>query len=546
MIKGEEAKIKIKAGIDLVADYVKITLGPKGRNVALKQLGPLPTRVINDGVTIAKEVKSEDPFIQAGVEMVQEICAKTNDNAGDGTTQTAILAQAIINEGQKRLVSGLNPIDLKNEIEADCDQLIEVLGTLSKPVENVETIRSLATISGNNDETIGNALAEVMENVGLNASIIIERGHEEKIKVETIKGMYFDKGYRLPGFINFFEKGTTELKNPAIILVDSSIKWDDEVIELLKACHALDESKDEGEERQFKNVVLIANEIEGEALQTLVMTNVSKYDKNNQSPIYFNILAIEAPYFGGNRADFMEDLAVYTGGQVVKKLTDIDYKSAFGSCEKIISNSKTTTIIAGAGSDEAKTKKIDEIKSQVAQLDSSEKTTKEFLEKRRDVMESGVGVIYAGGKTEIEMRDRYLRLEDAVRASKSAVQDGYVAGGGLTYLKLSKFAKSDIMAKALKSVMAQVALNAGKGDYTVVASVLAAHTDDKIITDYHYGYNAKTDVFEDLIEAGVIDATLVLKNALQNATSLAAMFLTTDAVITEEEVEKKLDFNKGF
>lgn len=520
--KGEGAREKIKKGIDLVADYTKITLGPKGRNVALKQLGPLPTRVVNDGVTIAKEVKSEDPYIQSGVEMVQEICNKTNDNAGDGTTQTALLAQAIINEGNKRLVSGYNPIDLKHELEEDCAAILEELTKMAIPVKDTQTIRRLATISGNNDEVIGDAVGEIMDKVGLKASIIIERGNTENIRVESVRGIYFERGFdNRVAFINNFQKALAEYEEPNIFLINEDLNWNDEIVEFMEQCVKND----------FKKMVFIARNINGEALETMALSHKAKYEGNVEMG-GINVLAIEAPV--AQREDFFSDLSIYTGAKVVKKLISVNPSDIVGSCEKLVCSSKTTTIVKGRGKEEDVNKRIQEIKGQIEQLDSAEKTTRENFEKRLDTLESGVGIIYSGGKTEIEIKDRFLRLEDAVRASKSAVKEGYVAGGGFTYLLLSKLAKTEILANSLKEVLKQVALNAGKSPDSILEKCL----------ELNLGYNAKTDQFENLIETGVIDAALVLKNALQNAVSLATLFLTTEAIICEEEVERKLDFNK--
>lgn len=520
LLRGEKARIKLKEGIDTVANYTKVTLGPKGRNVALNQFGPLPTRVVNDGVTIAEEIKSEDPYIQAGVEMVQEICRKTNQNAGDGTTQTALLAQAIINEGQKRLVAGYNPIDLKKEIEEDLESMLDIIKDQSKPVKDIEDIRNLATISGNNDKEIGDALADIMKEVGMNASILIDKGSEAKIKIETVKGIYFDQGFRVPAFINNMDKGIAEYKNPNIFIVNENIRYDDDIKDFFIKCSELD----------FNNIVIIAKEIEGEALITLALTHKAKYT-NPEKDINVNLLAIQAPFIGPDQEDFMEDLACYINGKVISNLNEVkDPREVVGTCERLVANSKNTTIIGGSGSEENVKKKIVEIKNLIEQTSPSEKTIREKLEKRKDVLESGVGIIYAGGATEIEIKDRLLRLEDAVLASKSAVKEGYIQGGGLLYLLLSQHAKTDIMRNALKIPTWQIAYNAGKTPEMVVADVLKGWKGGKEVT---VGYNAKTDVFEDLIKAGVIDATLVLKNALKNAVSLACMFLTTEAIITD-------------
>ena len=523
MLQGDEARAKIKEGIDLVADYVKVTLGPKGRNVAFKNMGPLATRVVNDGVTIAREVKSTDPAIQAGIEMVQEICERTNNNAGDGTTQTAILAQAIISEGQKRLVAGINPMDIKKDLDTEVKVLLEKLTDLSHPVEKIDDVRNIATISGNNDEEIGAAMAEVIEKVGFNASVLIEKGNEETIKTETVKGMYFDKGFLSPIFINIREKGIAEFKNPKIFIVNDTLRWDDELIEWFGSCL----------KSGYEKIILIANDIEGEALETLCLTNLDKYTAKSDKVI-IDLLAIKAPFLGPDREDFLDDLATYTGGKVVKKLSEVKVEEVFGSCDRLIATSKTTTIIGGAGKQEDIDKKVDEVKNLIGQLDVYEKVTKEKLEKRRDMLESGVGIIYAGGKTEIEIKDRLLRLEDAVKASKSAIKEGFVAGGGSTYLKLIEATQNPILSLALKAITYQVAKNAGKAPEMVIEKCL----------EQNLGYNAKTDTYDDLLVAGVIDATLVLKNALQNAIGLAGMFLTTEALIVEyeDEPDKKLKF----
>ena len=524
LLRGEEARQKLKEGIDLVADYTKITLGPKGRNVALNQYGPLPTRIVNDGVTIANEIKSEDPFVQSGIEMVQEICKKTNFNAGDGTTQTALLTQAIINEANRLIAAGNNPVDVKKGLELDSEKLLKQIGDMSHKVENTDDIRHLATISGNNDKEIGNAVADIMDKVGMNASIIIEKGKTERIRTEAVKGMWFDKGYRLPLFINN-PKMTAEYKNPNILIIDSDIRYDDEIIELFKKI------TDAGLDR----IIIIANQIEGEALYSLAKTNRLRVERGEA--IY--ICAIEAPRAGEDRKDIMQDIAIYTGGQVIggegrQELDKVNLEEVIGSCEKIIVSSKNTTILKGSGDKEKVKARINEIQGLIDQLDPTEKTIRENLEKRKDTIQSGVGIIYAGGSTEIEIKDRQLRLEDAVLASKSAVKEGFVPGGGFTYLALSRSTGNLIFREALKKVMAQVAENAGKVPEQIVEKAI----------DKRGGYNALTDEFDDMVEAGVIDATLVLKNALSNAVSLACMYITTEGIIAEYVKEEGNDFNK--
>ena len=525
LLRGEEARAKIKEGIDLVADYTKVTLGPKGRNVALNQYGPLPTRIVNDGVTIANEVKSEDSFVQSGVEMVQEICKKTNFNAGDGTTQTALLAQAIVTEGQKRLLSGINPVDIKKELEKDLERILKKVDELSNTVTGVEQIRNIATISGNNDTEIGDAVAKIMQEVGMNASIVIEKGDEVAIKTEAVKGMWFDKGYRGQAFINN-PKMTAEHSNPFIFLIDQELKWDDEIAAFFKKV---------GESEGMNRVVVIANEIEGEALRSLALTNVDRVNTGDG----IAICAIEAPMAGEDRKEIMEDIAIYTGAKIISKangydLQKVDPLEVAGTCDKFMASSKTTTIIKGGGKNEAIEKRISEIKELIDQLGPTEKTILKNLENRKDTMESGVGIIYAGGSTEIEIKDRQLRLEDAVLASKSAVKSGYCEGGGMTYLRASKVAQSDIMVKALQSILMQIASNAGKSAESVLE-----HCEQEVV-----GYNANTGEYGLLLDEGIIDATAVIKNSLNNSVSLAKMFLTTEGIIAETLVEEESGTDK--
>lgn len=513
IVFGDEAKEKFKEGIDLVANCVKVTLGPKGRNVALKQIGPLPTRVINDGVTIAEQVKSDDPLVQAGIESVIEICRKTNFNAGDGTTQTALLAQKITDEGKKRLMNDINPIDVKKELEDDLDKLLAHLKDLSKKVEKIEDVRSIATISGNNDTKIGDAVAEVMEKVGMNAAIRIKKGSDEAIKTESAKGIWFDKGYRVPAFVNN-PKITSEHTDPYIFLIDENLRWSDEIMDFFEKI----------QEAGMERIIIIANEIEGDALYALALTNKAFLEKNGS----IAVCGIEAPFAGPDRKDFLEDIAIYTGAKVISKdngyeLKSVDPKEVAGKCENFEADSKTTTIIGGKGDKDKIKERIDHIKGLIEQTGPNEKTIRENLEGRRDTLESGVGIIYAGGSTEIEIKDRMLRLEDAVLASKSAVKEGYVSGGGLTYLELSKLANSKILRNSLQSVTRQIAENAGKNP----DSIIEGSGENGI------GYNAKADKFENLAESGVIDAYLVVKNALKNAVSLSSMFLTTEVMVVE-------------
>jgi len=516
-ILGDEARIKLKKGIDLVADYTKLTLGPKGRNVAFKKIGPLPTRVVNDGVTIAQEVKDDDPFVSAGIEMVQEICKKTNDNAGDGTTQTALLAQAIVAAGFKRLSSGFNATDIEKEIVADVDNLLVELKKISKPVKTVDDVRNIATISGNNDPEIGDALASIVEKVGMHASIIIDRGTDVRIRTEAVDGIYFNKGYQYPAFINNF-KQTAEYKDPKIFIVNEAVRYNSEIEEFFDVIV----------NNKLQDIIFICKEIEGDALGTFAETHIGKM--RGEDGVF--LLPLIAPGVGPDQDDFMEDLASAVNAKVIggnnsyklNNFKEIPLSEVMGTCERLVSTSKNTTILLGDKKENKELhSRISLIEKQISELDSAEKVTREKLEKRRDMLTSGVGIIYSGGSTEIEIKDRNLRLEDAALASKAAISDGFVPGGGYTYLLLQESAKSDIMKEALSAVAKQVALNAGEVPELIVARSL----------EYKKGWNAKSGKFEDLLESGVIDATSVVKNALRNATSLAGRFLTTEALVVE-------------
>lgn len=517
---GDEARQKILEGIALVSDFVKITLGPKGRNVAFNQIGPLPTRVINDGVSIAEKIRHEDPFVQAGVEMAQEICNKTNNNAGDGTSQTAFMAYTVCKLGNERVKDGENPVDIKKELESDIPVIVKKLEELSIKVNSPDQIEQVATISGNNDKEIGKAVADVFRKVGLNASILIERGNDEAIKTEITKGLWFDKGFKAPVFMNNADRGVAEYNEPLIFVINDDMRWVDDITDFFDKVVELNLV-----DKQF---VFIAKEIEGECLKTLAETHYERMTKGGG----INVLAIDAPFVGPDQKDFLEDLACYTGAKMIGadygvKLSEILNPEEYaGSCDKLVANSKNTTIVGGKGDKKKVEERITGLKALLSQKKKSEKITSEKLEQRIDSLSSGVGVIYAGGNTEIEIKDRYLRLEDSVRASKSAIKKGIVAGGGLTYLNLIDCVKSEILKKAFTSVIKQVALNAGENPVNILS---------KFNKELPFnGYNANTGETENLIDAGVIDATLVIENVIKNSIGLASLFLTTEGEIVEK------------
>lgn len=516
--RGDEARLKILEGIQLVSDFVKITIGPKGRNVAFNQVGPLPTRIINDGKTIAEKLKSSDPFIQAGVEMAQEVCNKTDNNAGDGTSQTAFMSYVISKYGYERVQAGENPVDIKRELEEDVKSILKKLKEISIPVTTSEQVKQVATISGNNDKEIGEAVSSITKEIGLKASIIIEKGNEEALRTEIVKGLWFDKGYVHPTFMTDTGRGVAEYENPLIFIINDDLMWVDDITDFV--------DKLIDQKLVDKKIIFIAKEIEGECLATMAKTHYERMVSGKG----MNILAVEAPFIGPDQKEFMEDLAIYTGGKIIgqsegAKLSDIEPMDYAGTCDKIVATSKNTTILGGSGKEEDINKRLDSIKALLSQKSKSEKITSEKLEQRIDSLSSGVGIIYTGGATEIEIKDRFLRLEDSVKASKAAIKRGIVAGGGITYLNLIKVVKSDILKKAFTAVTTQVAINAGEKPVKII--------DAFDITKPFVGFNANTGEFEDMIEAGVIDPTLVIENVIINSISLASSFLTTDGLIVQ-------------
>jgi len=509
ILKGDEARLKAKEGIDLVADIVKITLGPKGRNNLLTDMSPVPPRIVNDGVTIAKHIEHEDVFVNAGVRLTKHICDKTNDNAGDGTTTTALLAQAIVGEGYKRLLAGENAVDIRRSLEEESFKIIDNLTKLSHDVKTKDDIKHIAGIAANNDDDVGEKISEIFNKVGKNASILVEKSNDSKLRVETIKGMYFDKGFEdRKAFVNSpHMKG---IFNDALICVsDKKLNWIEDIESFMGKVI----------EQGLDKLVIIADEIEGQALTSLALTNKAILQGGNG----LHVIALEAPEYGPTRDEILEDICVFTGAKLISDKTGLDFntcepKEVLGGCEKIVIDSKSTTIIGGTGKKSAIKGQIQAIKAQIDQCKPNEKITREKLEKRLSIMEAGVGIIYAGGPTEVESKERGLRLEDAILATKSAIKSGYVEGGGMTYLKLSDKCDNHILKEALLMPLKQVAINAGKNPDTIL---------DKV-RESKKGWNAQTDEYGDLIKLGIIDATLVVENAIRNAISLAAYFLTTE------------------
>ncbi len=520
----EKARRLLKRGVDKLADTVKVTLGPKGRNVVLDKGFGAP-HITNDGVTIAKEIELENRFENVGAEIVKEVAAKTGDTAGDGTTTAAVLAQAIINEGFKNVAAGANPLELKRGIEKAAQAVVEALKKLSKPIKSKAEIAQVATISAE-DAEVGNLLADIMQELGKDSVITVEESQTFGVSKEVVEGMQFDKGYVSPYMITNVERMEAEYEDPLILITDKKISSLAEIIPVLEKVAKSGK----------KELVLIADEIEGDALATLVV---------NKLRGTFNTLAIKAPGFGDRRKEMLQDIAILTGGQVISeevglKLENVELKM-LGSARKIISTKENTTIIEGKGKKAEIEARIAQIKKEIEQNDSE--FDKEKLQERLAKLAGGVAVIKVGAATEVEMKAKKDKIEDALSATKAAVEEGIVPGGGVALIRTIKAldevkVKGDeatgvnILKKALEEPIRQIAKNAGE-DGAVVAAEVKKHTDT-------YGFNALTNEYEDLVKAGIIDPTKVVRLALQNAVSGAAMLLTTEAVVTDLP-EKKDD-----
>ncbi len=521
----EQARKKLKNGVDKLADAVKVTLGPKGRNVVLDKGFGAPT-ITNDGVTIAKEIDLEDKVENLGAEIVKEVAEKTNDVAGDGTTTATLLAQAIIREGLKNVTAGANPLAIKKGIEKGTKLVIKTLKEMSKPVSGKNDIAQVATISAENSE-IGNLIAEVMEEVGKDGVITVEESKTFGLQKEIVKGLQFDRGYVSPYMITNAEQMKAEFENPYILITDKKISSLQDIVPVLEKVAQAGK----------KELVLIADEIEGDALATLVV---------NKLRGIFNALAVKAPGFGDRRKEMLQDIAEVTGGQLISeelglKLDKIELKM-LGQARKVVSTKENTTIIEGKGKKEDIDARISQIKSELKVSDSE--FDKEKLQERLAKLSGGVAVIKVGAATEVEQKSRQHKTEDALAATKAAVEQGIVPGGGVALLRTLKSLNQlqaskdkeeeiglNILKRALEEPIRQIAENAGKEGSVVTAEVLKK--------EGNFGYNASIDVYEDLMAAGIVDPTKVVRSALENAVSAATMLLTTECVVAEKPEEKK-------
>lgn len=516
----EEARRAMLRGVDALADAVKVTLGPKGRNVVLEKKFGSPL-ITNDGVTIAKEIELEDAFENMGAKLVAEVASKTNDVAGDGTTTATVLAQAMIREGLKNVTAGANPVGVRKGMEQAVAVAIENLKEISKPIEGKESIAQVAAISAA-DEEVGSLIAEAMERVGNDGVITIEESKGFTTELEVVEGMQFDRGYASPYMVTDSDKMEAVLDNPYILITDKKITNIQEILPVLEQVV-----------QQGKPLLLIAEDVEGEALATLVV---------NKLRGTFNAVAVKAPGFGDRRKAMLEDIAVLTGGEVITEDLGLDLKSTqiaqLGRASKVVVTKENTTIVEGAGETDKISARVTQIRAQV------EETTSEFdrekLQERLAKLAGGVAVIKVGAATETELKERKLRIEDALNSTRAAVEEGIVSGGGTAlvnvYNKVAAVeAEGDaqtginIVLRALEEPIRQIAHNAGLEGSVIVER----HKNEEI----GVGFNAATGEWVNMIEKGIVDPTKVTRSALQNAASAAAMFLTTEAVVADKPEE---------
>ena len=516
---GEDARRALEAGINTLANTVKITLGPKGRNVVLDKKFGAPL-ITNDGVTIAKEIDLEDPFENMGAQLVREVSVKTNDVAGDGTTTATLLAQALIHEGMKNVAAGANPMVLKKGIQMATDAAVASLGAMSKPIESKQEIAQVASISSS-DEVIGALIADAMEKVGKDGVITVEESKTMKTELNVVEGMQFDRGYASSYMCTDMEKMEAVLDNPYILITDKKISNIQEIISLL-----------EGIVQSGKKLLIIAEDVEGEALATLVQ---------NKLRGTFTCVAVKAPGFGDRRKAMLQDIAVLTGGQVITEELGLELKDAtidmLGTARQVKVDKENTVIVEGAGDP-------DEIKARIASIRSQiEVTTSDYdrekLQERLAKLSGGVAVINVGAATEVEMKERKLRIEDALAATRAAVEEGIVPGGGTALINASKAVAKllpevsgdvktgvSIVLRSLEEPVRQIAANAGVEGSLIVEKIKAKKS-------VSYGYDAAKDEYADMLERGITDPTKVTRSALQNAASVAAMVLTTESIVTD-------------
>lgn len=519
-----EARDLLKKGVDQLADAVKVTLGPKGRNVVIDKKFGAP-QITKDGVSVAKEIELADPYANMGAQMVKEVASKTGDDAGDGTTTATVLAQSIITVGLKNVTAGANPMDLKRGIDLAVEKVVASIKSQAQSVgDHSEKIEQVATISANNDNKIGALIAEAMGKVGKEGVITVEEAKGTETTVEVVEGMQFDRGYISPYFVTNTEKMEAELDHPLILIHDKKISTMKDMLPVLEAAA-----------QSGRPLLIIAEDVDGEALATLVVNRLRGSLK---------VAAVKAPGFGDRRKEMLQDIAVLTNGTVISEETGMKLEQAtldmLGQAEKVTIDKENTTIVNGAGSKEAISARTAQIKAQIANTTSD--YDREKLQERLAKLAGGVAVLYVGAASEVEMKEKKDRVDDALSATRAAVEEGIVPGGGVAYIRAIagleglKGANDDettgieIVKRAIEEPLRQIVFNGGKEGAVIVQKVKEGKGD--------FGYNARTDKFENLFESGVIDPAKVTRVALENAASIAGMFLTTECILVEEKEEK--------
>ncbi len=519
------ARDRIKKGVDKLANAVKVTLGPKGRNVILDKKFGAPT-VTKDGVSVAKEIELKDAIENMGAQLVKEVASKTADAAGDGTTTATVLAQSIYGHGIKNVAAGANPMDLKRGIDKAVDAVIANLKKQSKPIKGSQEITQVATISSNNDVEIGKMIATAMEKVGKDGVITVEEAKGTETEVKTVEGMQFDRGYLSPYFVTNTEKMEAELESPYVLIYDKKISSMKELLPVLEATA-----------QTGKPLLIISEEVEGEALATLVVNKIRGA---------LRVAAVKAPGFGDRRKAMLEDIAILTGGKVISEETGMKLEDAkleyLGRAEKITIDKDNTTVVNGAGKKSEIQGRVNQIKSQIESTTSD--YDKEKLQERLAKLSGGVAILYIGAATEVEMKEKKDRVDDALHATRAAVQEGIIAGGGVAYIRAIDALKDlptdnedqttgvNIVRLALESPLRTIAENAGQEGSVIVNKVRDGKKD--------FGYNARDNKFEDFFAAGIIDPTKVARLALENAASIAGLLLTTEAVVSDIAEEKEM------
>ncbi|MGK2946305.1 MAG: chaperonin GroEL [Candidatus Malihini olakiniferum] len=525
---GNDARVKMLRGVNVLANAVKVTLGPKGRNVILDKSFGAPT-ITKDGVSVAREIELEDKFENMGAQMVKEVASKANDAAGDGTTTATLLAQSIVNEGLKAVAAGMNPMDLKRGIDKAVIASVEELKKISVPCSDTKAIAQVGTISANADETVGKLIAEAMEKVGKEGVITVEEGSGLQDELAVVEGMQFDRGYLSPYFINKPETGSVELENPFILLADKKISNIREMLLVLEAVA-----------KAGKSLLIIAEDVEGEALATLVVNTMRGI---------FKVAAVKAPGFGDRRKAMLQDIATLTAGTVISEEIGLELEKAtledLGQAKRVVINKDTTIIIDGLGDEATIQGRISQIRQQIE--DATSDYDREKLQERVAKLSGGVAVIKVGAATEVEMKEKKARVEDALHATRAAVEEGVVAGGGVALIRVANSIR-DLQAenedqnvgirvalRAMEAPLRQIVENTGEEPSVVANNVKAG--------EGNYGYNAATEIYGNMIDMGILDPTKVTRSALQYAASVASLMITTECMVTELPKDDKADLD---